>query len=166
MDGVLVEYRRDVSPENIEEKLKQPGYFLNLRPEWNMIGAMRKLYNLYPDRVFILTAVYGNQYPYSIPEKIEYTNKVFPFMNNNLIIVDGDKGETKPSKIEKVLGKKIDSTFFLIDDYGKNLKLWNEQGGSAVKYLNLVNNNHGTVYERTLNCFMSEDEIFAQLIKY
>lgn len=163
MDGVLVEYRRDVNPSNVNELMSAKGYFSNLRPEWNMIGAIKKLKNLFPERVFILTSLYGTSFPYSRQEKIDYVKRVFPELINNLIIVDMEAGETKPSKMEEVVGRKIDSNFFLIDDYGENLRKW---PGTPVKYLNLINNSHGTKYDFVLDCFMNEDEIVAKLIDF
>lgn len=165
MDGVLVEYRRDVNPANAEELMSQKGYFSNLRPEWNMIEAIKVLQRLFPKNTFILTSVYGKSFPYSIDEKKKYVERVFPELKNNLIIVDAEKGETKPQKMSEITKKKINKDFFLIDDYGKNLRDWKNNGGTPVKYLNLVNNSHGTHYEHVLDCFMSKDEIIANLLE-
>lgn len=164
MDGVLVEYRRDMSPEKAS-MMAQKGYFLNLRPEWNMILAMQMLFNICPSQVYILTSVFCKQFPYSVSEKIEYMEKVFPYMKNNMIIVDSENGETKAEKFEKVTGHKIGKNCYLIDDYGVNLKAWKESGGTPVKYLNLINNTHGTYYEHKLNCFMPPETIFSELSK-
>ena len=164
MDGVLVEYRRDVTPANVNELMTQRGFFSNLRPEWNMIGAMKKLHENYPEKTFILTSIYGTSFPYSRQEKLDYAKRVFPEMVDNLIIVDVEAGETKPQKMAQVIGHPVDEKFFLIDDYGKNLRQWKENGGTPVKYLNLINNSHGTKYDIVLDCFMDENKIFDKLM--
>lgn len=165
MDGVLVEYRRDLNPENADRLLAEKGYFSNLRPEWNMIEAIKTLKVFFPKNVYILTSVYGKSYPYSKEEKIEYVKKVFPELLDNLIIVDIEKGESKPKKMAEILGHPINENCFLVDDYGLNLKTWKSQGGTPVKYLNLVNNSHGTIYDHTLDCFMDGEKIVNQLLE-
>lgn len=162
MDGVLVEYRRDMSPDKVEMMTKK-GYFANLRPEWNMIFAMLALKARYPDRVFILTSTFASEFPYSIPEKIEYMKRLFPEMEKNFILVDAEKGETKPERFFEATGRRINKDCMLIDDYGKNLAVWKKQGGTPVKYLNLINNSHGTHYDYKLDCFMRPDEIVDRL---
>lgn len=166
MDGVLVEYRRDVNSSNCYELMSRKGYFSNLRPEWNMIGAIKNLKKLFPKNVFILTSIYGKSYPYSKQEKIDYVKRVFPELLDNLIIVDVENGETKPEKMAEVSGRQLDSSFFLIDDYGENLRNWGNSGGTPVKYLNLINNSHGTKYDFVLDCFMDSNEITAKLIEF
>lgn len=166
MDGVLVEYRRDVTSENVNVLLKQKGYFTNLKPEWNMIEAIKALKRIFPKNVFILTAVYTDSYPYSKKEKIEYVQKVLPELLDDLIIVDVESGETKPQRVAEIIGDQINSNCLLIDDYGKNLREWKNEGGTPVKYLNLINNSHGTIYDNVLDCFMDQDEIVAKLIEF
>lgn len=165
MDGVLVEYRRDMSSDNMA-LMQQKGYFENLRPEWNMILAMKKLKEKFPEDVYILTAIYPTKLPYSVQEKKDYCEKVFPFMRDHLIIVDSEKGETKPEKFFEVTGQHINKNCYLIDDYGVNLKKWKEEGGSEIKYLNLINNNHGTIYERVLDCFMDPETLFETILSF
>ena len=91
--------------------------------------------------------------------------RLFPEMEKNFILVDAEKGETKPERFFETTGRRINKDCMLIDDYGKNLAVWKKQGGTPVKYLNLINNSHGTHYDYKLDCFMRPDEIVDRLEK-
>lgn len=162
MDGTIVEYRRDADVE----KMKQPGYFYNLKPEWNMILAMKLLKSMYPNQVFVLTTVYPNELTYSVREKVLYRDKIIPFMKDNFIMVNGDIGETKQNKVESIVGGPINENCLLIDDYSVNLKSWEESGGRPVKYKNGINNNNNTPHKYSVNCYMDPETVVATLLKF
>lgn len=159
MDGTLVEYRRDCNLS----LLKSRGYFASLKPEWNMIEAMLKLNKDENSRVFILTKVYPNVFPYSVNEKIEYISKYIPDMIDKTIMVNGDTGETKSGIIRKTIGQ-FNHDCVLIDDFTKNLTEWENEGGVSIKYLNGINNTNGTVHQNSVNCYMSAESIYNYLI--
>lgn len=52
----------------------------------------------------------------------------------------------------------------LIDDYNENLELWREYGGTAVKYLNGINNPYSWSGHRLVNT-LSADEIVKYLLE-
>lgn len=162
MDGTLVEYRRDADVD----KMKQQGYFYNLKPEWNMILAMKRLHEIFPNRVYVLTAVYPDEFSFSVDEKYRYMKKIFPFMENNYITVDVPMGETKQDKVLSLIGRSIDKNCLLIDDYSVNLKSWEESGGRPVKYKNGINNNNNTPHKYSVNCYMDPETVAATLLKF
>lgn len=158
MDGTLVEYRRDCNLS----LLKTKGYFASLKPEWNMIEAMLKLNKDKNSRVFILTKVYPNVFPYSVKEKKEYISKYIPDMVDKTIMVNGDVGETKSGIIKQIIGK-FDQDCVLVDDFTKNLTEWEREGGVSIKYLNGINNTNGTVHRYSVSCYMSAKSIYEYL---
>ena len=159
MDGVLAEYRIYCS----ERDMRQKGYFSTLKPEWNMVEALKKMTEKYKNNknigIFILTKVYSSFLPYSIPEKIEWKNKIMPFISEeNFIMVDGEHME-KTEAIKKKLGVSIDKNCYLIDDYNPNLNDWLEKGGTPIKYTNGVNDKNQSFKGDRINYMFTAAEI-------
>ncbi len=132
MDGVLAEYKY----VPYEEMLKD-GYFYNLAPQQEAIEAMRTFAGDPTIEVHTLSAVI-EECEYALPDKQRWLEEHIPFLNEvhvNYLPCGKDKTEAVPGGIRP--------TDILIDDYNKNLLAWKEKA-VAIKYLNGVNNRHGS----------------------
>ena len=154
MDGVLAEYKYVPYADMLQE-----GYFRDLAPQEEAVEAIKKL-AADPDlEVWTLSAVIEEN-PYALEEKkswlkaqlgdsIKDIKSVFPFCGT--------------SKRDAVPGG-IRPTDILIDDYNANLRDWATQAVS-IKFLNGVNNRHGSWKGRTAGgCASSiEDAVYAAI---
>ncbi len=163
MDGVLAEYRNGCTENDMKEK----GYFSSLKPEMNMINALTRL-ALDSDelgiRVCVLTKVYPTQFKYSVSEKLQWRDEYLPdLFDSEFVMVNGEEQE-KSEAVCDLTGGAINEDCFLIDDYNPNLAEWIKNGGSAVKYVNKINDkNRSFVGNRILHT-MSEDEIYTYIV--
>lgn len=164
MDGVLAEYKKDCTPRDLSEK----GYFLTLSPEWNMLRAMMRLVENAPAlgiSVCVLTKVYPKMFRYSVSEKLQWRDKFMPqLFDSEFIMVNGDC-EEKSDKICEVYGEDINSDCILIDDYNPNLAEWRKNGGTAVKYVNGINDKNRSFIGARLSNEMSEQEIYDSILQ-
>ena len=164
MDGVLAEYRRDCTEKDFKEK----GYFASLKPEWNMIGALEKLIENEKElgiSVCVLTKVYPRAFRYSVREKQEWRDEFLPLLfDSEFMMVNGEE-EEKSAAIRERLGIEIDESCILIDDYNYNLAEWTKNGGTAVKYVNGINDKNHSFIGSRLRYDMSAEEIYASLVE-
>ncbi len=126
MDGVLAVWNEKAS----EEETHQKGYFAGRDMDIAALSLVRLLKNSGKD-VMILSSVYQDDH--SAQEKREWLNNAgLPDIKEIFV----PYGEDKYRYI------KSDETTLpvLIDDYGKNLVDWENQGYFPVKYFNGVNN--------------------------
>ena len=163
MDGVLAEYRENCS----EYDMKQKGYFSSLKPERNMVNALTRLAldsDMLGIRVCVLTKVYPTVFKYSVREKLEWRDEYLPELyDSEFIMVNGEELE-KSEAVSELNDCAIDSDCYLIDDYNPNLAEWVKNGGSAVKYVNEINDkNHSFIGERIMHT-MTEDEIYSFIV--
>lgn len=131
MDGVLAKW----DTESAVEDTFLPGYFLNREPDQVMINSLRTLLSHGYD-VRILSAVYpGLIYR---AEKEEWLRKYV----GNVPAIFTPCGESKAHYVTLAAGQKA----ILIDDYTRNLVMWECEGAEyiGIKYLNGVNNTRGT----------------------
>jgi hypothetical protein len=158
MDGVLAEYRRDCT----EDEMNSRGYFVSLKPEWNMVNALNRLLENGVS-VCVLTKVYPSMFKYSVREKQEWRDRFLPLLyDSEFIMVNGEE-EEKSEAIRRYFNEQIDGDCILIDDYNPNLAEWTRQGGRAVKYVNGINDKRHSFVGERLSYTMSEDEIFNAL---
>jgi len=145
MDGVLAQYR-DVP---YEEMLKE-GFFGQLEPQKEALEALRILAEDPGIELYTLSAVIREN-PYALDEKknwlrqqlgssLERVSSIFPYC-----------GESKAACVPG----GIRSTDILIDDYNANLRDW-EKSAVAIKFLNGINNRHGSWKGRTAGGSASE----------
>lgn len=150
MDGTLAEWRNiqidieeyeDVSelPKKIDEILRLPGYFKTLKPNINVVNCMKQLLKEDNFEIYILSCVLSDTNK-SHPEadKNAWLDKYLPEIDKKHRIFVPD-GKDKKQYVPLGVGKND----YLLDDYTKNLKQW-EQNGTAIKLLNGVNANKGT----------------------
>ena len=123
MDGVLAKWNEHASEEETHEK----GYFLNREVELSALSLIRMLKDS-GEEVKILSSVYQDNH--SINEKTEWLKR------NGLGDIDKifvPYGESKKNYVKP--GNNI-----LIDDDSRNLKQWEEEGYTAIKFMNGINN--------------------------
>lgn len=132
MDGTLADFQAVAS----EEELFEQGYFANLKPQSNVIEAVKELSAREDIEIYILSAVLPS--PYAQSEKNEWLDRYLPEVDaaHRIFVPCGeDKG--------KYIGHSLGADDLLLDDYSKNLKSWCPPG-RAVKLMNDINGNFGT----------------------
>lgn len=155
MDGTLAEWRnikfsvdsiestKTLSNEVIQKRLNNilylPDYFKTLKPNRNVLEAVRSLIYESNIDVYILSCVLpdkGNISP--LAQKNDWLNQYLPEIkqNHRIFVPCGqDKRQYVPNRVQK--------TDFLLDDYTQNLVSWDKEG-KAIKLLNGVNASKGT----------------------
>lgn len=140
MDGTLAVFKSVDCLETLYEK----GYFETLQPIPNTIQAVKKILDTAPDiDVYILSSVLSDS-PYAEAEKNRWLDKYLPEIppEKRLFPPCGtDKKEYIPDGIKE--------TDHLLDDYTKNLSLW-QPPGIGIKLLNGINHTHETWQEDTI----------------
>lgn len=163
MDGVLAEYRRDCT----ENDMKQKGYFRTLKPERNMLGALALLCENAEELgigVCVLTKVYPSLFRHSLREKMEWRDCYMPqLFDSEFIMVNGET-EEKSQAIRELLHTEIDGDCYLIDDYNHNLAEWAKSGGTPVKYVNGINDKNRSFIGSRIFYTMSAEEIYRYIL--
>lgn len=115
LDGVLAEFRYGTPFSELYRK----GYFESLRPNGNILEAVRRLTDDPSLDIYVLSAVLmDSEYAYS--EKISWLDRNLPEvdMSHRIFVPCQDKAD----KSEYI--KDISEGDLLIDDYGENLRSW------------------------------------------
>ena len=73
-------------------------------------------------------------------DKLKWVQKYLPDLPHNNIVICRI-GENKAFAIKRKLNIQIDNTCYLLDDYTKNLKEWEEVGGIGIKRITAVSDN-------------------------
>ena len=152
MDGTLAEFR------NVDtlEKLYEPGYFLNLQPNSNVVNAVKLLIEKADVEVYVLSA-YLTDSAYALDEKNEWLDRYLPELKKeNRIFMPCGKEKTS------AVPGHIREDDFLLDDYTKNLGEW-EPPARGIKLINDINHTHGT-WEGDRIRFTHEPEILCGMI--
>ncbi len=149
MDGTLAEFKE----VDTLEKLYEEGYFLNLKPQMNVIDAVRKLIEHNQDvEVFIMSSVLSDS-RYALNEKNEWLNKYLPEIDEEHRIFP-PCGDDKKYYIPG----EMDHNNYLLDDYTKNLAQW-EPPCIGIKLLNGINHTHGTWQGAKVSMELSPEEL-------
>ena len=138
MDGVLAEYR-DVP---YEDMLKE-GYFGELAPQEEAVRALRLLADDPQIELYTLSAVIRES-PYALGEKQNWLKEQLGSCLDSVVSIFPYCGESKTASVPG----GIRPTDILIDDYNANLRDW-EKSAVAIKFLNGINNRHGSWKGRT-----------------
>ncbi len=164
MDGVLTEYRTDCTPND----LKQKDYFLSLKPEENMLAALSMLIEnaeALDLHICVVTKVYPTAFKYSVSEKLQWRDQYMPYLfDSEFIMVDGEKQE-KSQAIEEILNMKIDENCILIDDYNHNLADWSANSGTAVKFVNKINDRNKSFVGNRISYNMTPLDIYQTILR-
>lgn len=131
LDGTLARFN---VPNALQRFEKEKGFFLNLKPYKNIekINALAESGNVY-----IISASPNLS---TDVDKKEWIKKHLPNLPIKNIVLCRI-GENKAKAISNKLGFKIDKTCFLLDDYTKNLKEWENAGGVGIKRITSVADN-------------------------
>lgn len=155
MDGVTAIYERNAYPP-LSEIYKQPGshYYKKVKPDEKMIKVIKILYENQmqnPDdtnskskyHLGILSTLTprGDIYMEQAGDKTEWIHKHMSFAKIPSPRFSIHFAGSNKNYIGEALSpdNKLRRTDILIDDYNKNLKAWEEMGGTAVKYCNGLN---------------------------
>lgn len=157
MDGTLAEFKTVDTLETLYEE----NYFLCLRPQKNVVNAIRELVTSEPDiEVFILSSVLPDS-KYALKEKnlwldaylpqIDYEHRLYPPCGS-------DKREYVASSYGGVSERD-----YLLDDYSLNLHSW----VSPARGIKLLNGNNGTRGTWQFDCISAEKsgEVLADNIR-
>ena len=128
MDGTLAEFKTVDTLETLYEK----DYFINLKPNENVLGAIKQLIADNDFDVYILSA-YLTDSRYALEEKNAWLDKYLPELpqEKRLFVPCGtDKSVAVPGLIRP-------------DDYTKNLSEW-EPPAKGIKLINGINHTNGT----------------------
>lgn len=133
MDGTLAEFKTVDTLETLYEK----DYFINLKPNENVLGAIKQLIADNDFDVYILSA-YLTDSRYALEEKNAWLDKYLPELpqEKRLFVPCGT------DKSVAVLGL-IRPDDYLLDDYTKNLSEW-EPPARGIKLINGINHTNGT----------------------
>ena len=138
MDGVLAEYKY----VPYEEMLKE-GYFGELAPQAEAVKALKLLAADPGIELYTLSAVIREN-PWALGEKKNWLRKQLGSSLSSVISIFPFCGESKALAVPG----GIRPTDILIDDYNANLRDW-EKSAVAIKFLNGINNRHGSWKGRT-----------------
>lgn len=134
MDGVLFKFDNTLTTL---EPLYEEGYFRNLLPHRLAVHCLQELLSEVPDRIYILSHYIDS--PFAECEKREVLQELFPSLDpHNVILVP--YGENKTDHVPL----RVKENDFLIDDYNQNLVCWRDAGGYAIKFVNDINDRHGS----------------------
>lgn len=133
MDGTLCRFH-DTDHDYIEQ-MWEKGFYLNLKPFEEFLQAVSLCIERNPNTEFyILSAVLETEPPFAADEKREWLHKYLPQLSDEQMIFVS-AGSDKSAYIGE-----LDADSILIDDYNKNLNEWRKSGGTAIKFINDINN--------------------------
>ena len=138
MDGVLAEYKYVPYEEMLRE-----GYFGQLAPLKEAVRAVLLLAEDPQIELYTLSAVIKEN-PYALDEKKRWLAEHLGHSLENIKCIFPYCGESKAGSVPG----GIRPTDILIDDYNANLRDW-EKSAVAIKFLNGINNRHGSWKGRT-----------------
>lgn len=154
MDGTLAEWRsfkyefnslEDVQDAGklIYQKLNEDDYFYNLKPQMNVVNAIKEIVEHDPDiEVFILSAVISEK---AEADKNRWLDRYLPEIDKEHRVFTED-GKDKKDFVKG--GVRSDD--YLLDDRTLNLSLW-QPPARGIKLLNGINHSAGTWKNDMLN---------------
>lgn len=165
MDGVLVIYERDAYiGEN--PKYLQPGYFRTCKPDPKAIKLIEYCMQMLPLDTFIATGVdrkYRNQ---MVLDKLAWITENIPDFDIGTRFV-ANSFMDKSALFEHLRMSSLNRHDVLIDDYNPRLYNWEMRGGTAIKYINGINNVeswHGECIGSSLEN-QSTEEMFMKIMR-
>jgi hypothetical protein len=163
MDGTLAEFKQVDTLEYLYEQ----GYFLNLRPQINVVNAIRYIVQNEPDvEVFILSSVLSDS-KYAKQEKNDWIDMYLPEIDmRHRIYPDCGRDKLEAARehllTHNMMGDISFENSYLLDDYSKNLHAW-DPPARGVKLMNGINGNYGTWDKERVFLSSCSDEIVRSL---
>lgn len=152
MDGTLAEFKTVDTLETLYEK----DYFINLKPNENVLGAIKQLIADNDFDVYILSA-YLTDSRYALEEKNAWLDKYLPELpqEKRLFVPCGtDKSVAVPGLIRP--------DDYLLDDYTKNLSEW-EPPAKGIKLINGINHTNGTWQGDKIQFTHAQEELSSMI---
>ena len=146
MDGTIAEWRT----EAVFESLFEEGYFFKLSPYWEVLMAIKALKAEGFD-VYILSA-YLCESKFALAEKNAWLDRYLPEIPCECRIFC-TTNESKAAVVKRVMQEGIDKSYYLLDDYSKNLCEWSHAGGTPIKLYNGINGTRGTDWKYKVSRF-------------
>lgn len=152
MDGTLAEFKVVDTLETLYEE----GYFLNLKPHENVVGAVKEIISQYKDiEVYILSAFLTDS-EYALSEKNKWLDKYLPEVDPKHRLFCSC-GKDKNEFISYLFGN-IGVNDFLLDDYSVNLHSW-EPPARGIKLMNGINGTNGTWTKEKVSYYLSPADL-------
>lgn len=172
MDGTLAEWRNikivierdedanhDYVMQRLDDVLYSSRYYYRLRPQQNVVDAVKNIIRSGEIEVFVLSCVKPDARGESpLRDKNEWLDKYLPEIDNEHRIFVPD-GENKRNYIPG--GVRV--TDALLDDYTKNLREFagGNPPGITIKLYNHINSSHKTYAGSAVSCIMTPATISA-----
>lgn len=156
MDGMLAEYRTFVN----EEQYLQPGYYVSLSPHQNVIDAIKKVIIQEPNiEIFTLSAYFDSPNAIAVEEKNAWLDKHLPEikLDHRIYTLCGQPKQN-------FIPGGITENDYLMDDYTKNLEMWEDDNGKGIKLLNGINGRIGKWDGPKISYKKSADEIAKSIV--
>ena len=118
MDGVLCEFKEALD----ESDLYKEGYFATLSPQRNIVDAAKILSKEKRIETYVISSVLADS-PYALAEKNAWLDRYLPEIDKNHRLFP-PCGSPKTLAVPQGISKDD----ILIDDYGVNVRHWNELG--------------------------------------
>jgi hypothetical protein len=169
-DGVIATYEPDAYEGEDENNLPfmQPGihYFRNLIPDKKIINVYKNLHYKNNIPINVITNIINEPtlYDEHAHDKLLWTKKHMTFIDTDNHFFTIPVPNKKCDFVTKHLNRPLRKTDILISDYNKDLEPWHENGGTAIKYGNGLNDTwswHGD----KLSPFSTSYEMYDQIIK-
>ena len=132
MDGTLAEFEY-VS----DETLFSEGYFLNLKPQNEVVAAIKDL--MKRGYQVMIVSSFLEKSKYALREKEMWKDKVLPDIDAIFVPC----GISKADAIYQVTGEPLTKKDYLLDDYTPQLVEFERKGGTGLKLLNGINDTTG-----------------------
>lgn len=155
MDGTLAEFKQ----VDTLEKLYEEGYFFHLKPQMNVVLAIKEMIKNPEIEVFIMSSVLSDS-KYALDEKNRWLDFYLPEIDEEHRIFPAC-GEDKKDYIPN---QSFGGNDFLLDDYTHNLTLW-EPPGVGIKLLNDINNTHGTWKGKRVEYSLNPDKLYKKILE-
>lgn len=168
MDGVIVKYEPSAYKGNDPPYLrKNAHYFASLTPDAKMIEVTKRLQTelAADDNIYILTSVspLGELFAEQVKDKKNWLRTYAPHIDTDTSFFPSVSNKRDMAALLTCSVDTLSKYDILIDDYNKNLELWREYGGTAVKYLNGINSPHSWSGHKLMPD-ISADEIVKYLL--
>ena len=154
LDGTLYQF----VPGTPFEDLLQGHYFANLTPQQNVIDAVRMICQTRSD---IEVCTLGS-YPSDTKDPLWDKNER---LNEDLPEIEWERRVFLPLTYTKAYAfDKLTKNDYLLDDYTKNLKEWEAQGGTGIKLLTDINHTRETWNGSTVRFDMQPQELMEDIL--